>query len=79
MRSPRAHRDRGSPMVKKIEKLILKARQWCEMPDAEGRPMHMERAKHIVQVKRKGFGYSVAACDACAAYLSKEKQQQTKE
>jgi hypothetical protein len=60
-------------MVKKIEKFILKQRPWCEMPDERGNPMHMVKATRLLQVRRKGYSFTVAACAACANYLRKEE------
>jgi hypothetical protein len=56
-----------------VEKLILKHRQWCEMPGADGVPRCGNKATHVVEVMGKKWQFKLAVCDNCAVYARNHK------
>ena len=60
-------------MDAKLEQFILRHRQWCEMPSAEGAPVCARVATHIVEVKGDKWHFNLAVCDECARYAARHK------
>ena len=60
-----------------VEKFVLKARAWCEMPSADGVPLCARQATHVVEMRSERWQYNMAICDDCADYLETIRKENT--